>query len=112
MAEDAEALVRRRRYGEAVEVYRRAAEGCPHADLVKEFRARAQELKDSAVLFDSLRDQIHKHPERFRSIDLGHGFKANAVDADRDSVTVKVRGPVPISTTHNRHAPYGLNPSS
>ncbi len=91
-AENAESLAARRRYREAMEAFEKAASGCPHEDLAARFRARAKDLEDYAVLFDLLYRQIRESPGRFRGIDLGHGFRADAVAADPDHLTVEIRG--------------------
>jgi len=91
-AETAESLVRSRRYGEAVRVLEEAAAAAPFEDLKAEFTARAAELEDYAELFREMRDQIAAHPERFRRVDLGNGFRANAVAASDTELTVEIRG--------------------
>jgi uncharacterized protein YkwD len=91
-AEEAESLEKRRLYPDAVAAWRRAADGCPDPKRAAEFRARADELTGIAELFTSLIRQIGSLPERFRKVDLGHGFKANAVGADRENLVVEVRG--------------------
>ncbi len=91
-AEDAETLVTRRRYADAVAAYLRAAEDCPDPALAEEFRGRARDLEGRATLFAALLAQVREHPERFRNLDLGHGLKANATAATEDELVVSLRG--------------------
>jgi len=91
-ADKAEALVQRRRYGAAVDLYRETAADIPFEDLKEEFLGRAADLEDYAFLLDELRGQINAAPERFRKIELGSGVTANATSADKDFVLVSIRG--------------------
>ncbi len=92
LVEEAERLEGLRRYPEAIAVWKKAADNCPDAGQSAGYRERADELTGIAALFTSLLGQINDTPERFRKVDLGRGFKANAVRATSDHLVVEIRG--------------------
>lgn len=92
LAEEAERLEGLRRYAEAVTAWQMAADNCPDQKQAAGYRERADDLTGIAALFTNLLRQINETPERFRGIDLGRGFKANASGADQSHLVVDIRG--------------------
>jgi tetratricopeptide (TPR) repeat protein len=87
---EGEAKAALKRYDEAAKAYEQAV-AVAGAGVVR-VRPRWLGLVQARDGLDLLVKTIHEHPDRFASVELNPGYVVTLADADRDAITIAVKG--------------------